>query len=53
MEGRNFGKTFAMSVIFLSEYAQYLIYISKMQKKIKFFVFEIIAYEYNAVNLVY
>ena len=55
MEGRNFGKTLAMSVISFFEYVQNLIYISKIQKKIQntFFVLEIIAYEHDAVNIVY
>ena len=44
-----------MSVIFLSEYVENLISISKMQKKIQknFFVFGIIARESDAVNIVY
>ena len=44
-----------MSVISFFEYIQNLIYISKIEKKIqkKFFVFEIIAYEYDAVNIAY
>ena len=55
LEGRNFGKTLAMSVISFFEYVQDLIYISKIQKKIQntFFVLEIIAYEHDAVNIVY